>query len=1201
MHPDAWVPGLWCTRTPGSLTHSAPGRLGPHEAQSPWGGRGGPGIRDRRRLRRRQKETGAPAPPQCVAAAAAAASMAGPGLVLLGIALAGLSSAAGFNLDPVPFRLLAPNISESFGHQVLQLNGSRILVGAPAAAAEGAGRLYECRVDTGSCRELPLADNGSVPHLGMALARTDTGAIACGPGLSRECDRNVYVSGLCYELGPRLGAPRVLAPGYQGCLPGTVDLAFLFDGSNSMTSAQFGTIRDFMVDVMEQLHNSSIHFAAVQFSDRTRTEFTLRDYAARPEPRALLRHVQQLRSLTDTFSAITYVAKNIFTPENGARAGAKRVMIIITDGDATDTGDVSAAEERGILRYIIGVGNNFGSPDTRLYLSQFASQPSTEFVKVLDSFEKLKGLFKELQAKIYDIEGTSTHNRFHLELSSSGFSLAVAGGRVVTGAVGADDWAGGLLELAAPGDVFVPSPALAANLTDSYLGYAVASMARRGRALYAAGAPRHGHVGRVVVFEAPPPGAGPWRPVQFLPGQQIGSYFGAVLCALDLDADGLTDLLLVGAHLHYDGRRGGRVHVYRWHGETLEAAGELLGAPGHPLGRFGAALAALGDLDGDGWAEAAVGAPLEDAEAGAVYVFRGHSQGLGPGYSQRVAGQRVAPGLRHLGQALDGALDVTGDGLGDVAVGARGAVAVLRSRPVLWVTPQVTFRPDQLPVTSWGCGEAAGAAAGAANATEAPEAADGGDWDGPAGTQRPAAAPREPERPGVQLRLCFGVRLAPAGRREPPEVALSLALSLDAGRARSRGVLGDGRPRRRGPLRLRTGATLGPRCLEERIDLEPCLDDIMTPMRVAIDFSLEPSADGPILPPGTTTAWSEGSWATALSCRERVEAEAGAGARTLWCNVSHPVFHAGRETHIELTFDVLRNRSWDAELQLTATASSDNEPNSSLADNAASWRLPVRYLANIMASGLGSSTAYLNFSSRHPENKTLLHLYELKLISPWDLGMPRPTVTAFVLVPHELQAGLTWAKLNVTAEPGGTCHPDAGDTSEAVCAVASGLQEACDISRATTYRCHLGVLVTTATIRVAGVVQPPPKIEVPARSHLCSRLCFAVDTRRFASRGDVTSVQVTTKVELLREVNLRWLYFGSALGGLGLLLLIVFGLAKCGFFKRDYRERLDQDAVGDRTGDNEDAGEAGDAPAGDPEGDTGAGGLEPLQGDEGAL
>ena len=51
------------------------------------------------------------------------------------------------------------------------------------------------------------------------------------------------------------------------------------------------------------------------------------------------------------------------------------------------------------------VGNNFNSPNTQLYLSQFASRPSSEFVKVLDSFEKLRGLFREQQAKIYDIEG----------------------------------------------------------------------------------------------------------------------------------------------------------------------------------------------------------------------------------------------------------------------------------------------------------------------------------------------------------------------------------------------------------------------------------------------------------------------------------------------------------------------------------------------------------------------------------------------------------------------------------------------------------------------------------------------------------------------------------------------------------------------------------------------------------------------------
>lgn len=43
---------------------------------------------------------------------------------------------------------------------------------------------------------------------------------------------------------------------------------------------------------------------------------------------------------------------------------------------------------------------------------------------------------------------------------------------------------------------------------------------------------------------------------------QVGSYFGATLCTLD--QGGVTVALLVGAPSHYDGRRGGRVHVYRW-------------------------------------------------------------------------------------------------------------------------------------------------------------------------------------------------------------------------------------------------------------------------------------------------------------------------------------------------------------------------------------------------------------------------------------------------------------------------------------------------------------------------------------------------------------------------------------------------------------------------------------------------------------
>lgn len=43
--------------------------------------------------------------------------------------------------------------------------------------------------------------------------------------------------------------------------------------------------------------------------------------------------------------------------------------------------------------------------------------------------------------------------------------------------------------------------------------------------------------------------------------QQVGSYFGATLCSVDLNQDTSTDLVLVGAPMYYDATAGGRVHV----------------------------------------------------------------------------------------------------------------------------------------------------------------------------------------------------------------------------------------------------------------------------------------------------------------------------------------------------------------------------------------------------------------------------------------------------------------------------------------------------------------------------------------------------------------------------------------------------------------------------------------------------------------
>lgn len=48
---------------------------------------------------------------------------------------------------------------------------------------------------------------------------------------------------------------------------------------------------------------------------------------------------------------------------------------------------------------------------------------------------------------------------------------------------------------------------------------------------------------------------------------QLGSYFGATVCAVDLNADGLSDLL-VGAPMFSAVREEGRVHIYMNQGQV---------------------------------------------------------------------------------------------------------------------------------------------------------------------------------------------------------------------------------------------------------------------------------------------------------------------------------------------------------------------------------------------------------------------------------------------------------------------------------------------------------------------------------------------------------------------------------------------------------------------------------------------------------
>uniref|UniRef100_A0A8D0PLN3 Integrin alpha second immunoglobulin-like domain-containing protein n=1 Tax=Sus scrofa TaxID=9823 RepID=A0A8D0PLN3_PIG len=190
----------------------------------------------------------------------------------------------------------------------------------------------------------------------------------------------------------------------------------------------------------------------------------------------------------------------------------------------------------------------------------------------------------------------------------------------------------------------------------------------------------------------------------------MGSYFGSELCPVDVDMDGITDLLLVAAPFHHIQGEEGRVSVYRVNHQdgSFTLARTLSGHSRLPYARFGFAMATVGDISQDKLTDVAIGAPLEDFGAddgagfGSVYIYNGHSTNqlvdLSTHQPQRIRASAVAPGLHYFGMSVAGGLDFSGDGLADITVGALGRAAVLRARPVVRLKVSMTFIPEALPI-----------------------------------------------------------------------------------------------------------------------------------------------------------------------------------------------------------------------------------------------------------------------------------------------------------------------------------------------------------------------------------------------------------------------------------------------------------------------------------------------------------------------
>ena len=176
--------------------------------------------------------------------------------------------------------------------------------------------------------------------------------------------------------------------------------------------------------------------------------------------------------------------------------------------------------------------------------------------------------------------------------------------------------------------------------------------------------------GKVYVYQGSPSGLSPAE-IWTFESDQAGAQAGqCASTAGDINGDGFSDIL-VSASVYDNGQTNeGRAYVF--HGSAIGLTGNLnwFDESDQATAHFGYSVSTAGDVNGDGYSDVIVGAPLYDngeTDEGRVFVYHGSSTGL-PIASNWVTESNQTGAL--YGASVATAGDVNGDGYSDVIVGA---------------------------------------------------------------------------------------------------------------------------------------------------------------------------------------------------------------------------------------------------------------------------------------------------------------------------------------------------------------------------------------------------------------------------------------------------------------------------------------------------------------------------------------------------
>ena len=180
---------------------------------------------------------------------------------------------------------------------------------------------------------------------------------------------------------------------------GRKDIIFLVDGSDTTGSSGIAHIRDFILNIVQQLNVQPDHVrvSVVQYSDKVKTEFSLNSHNNKPDVLSAIKRLRQMGGRSSNLAeAIEHVIRNELKASAGVRlAEASQHLVVLTGGRSTSDLSVYGPLLKGSRVNCIGIGA--GAADAR-QLKQIAT--TSEDVLQVPTFPGLPVIREKFIARL---------------------------------------------------------------------------------------------------------------------------------------------------------------------------------------------------------------------------------------------------------------------------------------------------------------------------------------------------------------------------------------------------------------------------------------------------------------------------------------------------------------------------------------------------------------------------------------------------------------------------------------------------------------------------------------------------------------------------------------------------------------------------------------------------------------------------------